>query len=190
MSSIRIRQRATGLSVVAFLLASSASLLAQSGAGTIQGTVQDATSAAIPGATIQALNIGTGVTVDTTSNDGGFFAIKGLGASTYRVTVAASGMKKSESTITLQNGQVLVFNPQLTVGEVSEKVTVSGETIQLATYDSGRRRPHPTTPSEWTKRARFGTEHGPWSGRGRPPRQRPDGRSDGVLARWRPHDQS
>jgi hypothetical protein len=37
----------------------------------------------------------------------------------------------------VQNGQVLVFNAQLTVGEVSEKVTVSGETIQLATYDSG-----------------------------------------------------
>src|SRR5439155_22294297 len=47
------------------------------------------------------------------------------------------GMKRSESTITLQNGQVLVFNAQLAVGEVTEQITISGETIQLATYDSG-----------------------------------------------------
>lgn len=119
------------------LLCSPVRTLAQSGAGTIQGTVQDATSAAIPGAVVQALNNATGVSVETTSNGGGFFALKGLLAGTYRLTVSAPGMKKSESTITLQNGQVLVFNPQLTVGEVSEKVTVTGETIQLATYDSG-----------------------------------------------------
>ncbi|MCX6603864.1 MAG: TonB-dependent receptor [Acidobacteria bacterium] len=112
-------------------------LLAQSGAGTIQGTIQDTTSAAIPEAKVQALNIATGVSFDTPTNSAGFFAIKGVTAGSYRVTVSAAGMKKSESTITLQNGQVLVFNMQLTVGEVTEKVTVSGETIQLATYDSG-----------------------------------------------------
>ena len=46
----------------------------------------------------------------------------------YTVTFSAPGMKKSESSVTLQNGQVLVFNRQLTVGEVTEKVTVTGET--------------------------------------------------------------
>jgi len=112
-------------------------LLAQSGAGTIQGTVEDATSAAIPGATVQALNQATGVVIDTTSNAAGFYAIKGLFAGTYTVTFGAPGMKKSESAVTLQNSQVLVLNPQLTLGEMTEKVTVIGETIQLATYDSG-----------------------------------------------------
>jgi len=121
----------------ALLLCTSSPSLAQSGAGTIQGTVQDATSAAIPEAKIHALNSATGVSVETVANATGFFALKGLFAGTYQVTVSAAGMKRSESTITLQNGQVLVFNPQLAVGEVSEKVTVSGETIQLATYDSG-----------------------------------------------------
>lgn len=86
------------------LLCTPLHLLAQSGAGTIQGTVQDATSAAIPGATIQAFNSATGVSADTTSNEGGFFALKGLLAGTYRVTASAPGMKRSESTITLQNG--------------------------------------------------------------------------------------
>ena len=30
-----------------------------------------------------------------------------------------------------------VLNPKLTVGDVAEQVTVTGETVQLATYDSG-----------------------------------------------------
>jgi len=119
------------------LLTASAAVWAQSGAGTIQGTVQDATSAAVPNCSVQALNQATGVSTETTSNESGFYALKGLLAGTYKVTFSAAGMKKSESTITLQSGQVLVFNRQLAVGEVTETVTVSGETIQLATYDSG-----------------------------------------------------
>jgi hypothetical protein len=112
-------------------------LRAQSGASTIQGTVQDATSASIPAASVQAFNQATGVSIETTSNEDGFYAIKGLIAGTYKVSFSAPGMKTSENNVTLQNGQVLVLNRQLAVGEVSEKVTVTGETIQLATYDSG-----------------------------------------------------
>lgn len=125
------------LAALAALLCYPAHLLAQSGAGTIQGSVQDATSAAIPAASVQALNQATGVSIETTANADGFFAIKGLTAGTYKVTISAAGMKASENNVTLQNGQVLILNRQLSVGDVSEKVTVSGETIQLATYDSG-----------------------------------------------------
>ena len=125
------------LAVLLAALSTPPYLLAQSGASTIQGTVQDATSAAIPAASVQALNQATGVSIETTSNADGFYAIKGLIAGTYKVSFSAPGMKTSENNVTLQNGQVLVLNRQLAVGEVSEKVTVSGETIQLATYDSG-----------------------------------------------------
>ena len=125
------------LAALLAVLCPPAHLLAQSGAGSIQGTVEDATSAAISGAAVRALNQATGVAIETTSNAAGFYALKGLFAGTYTVTFSAPGMKKSESTVTLQNSQVLVFNGQLTVGEMTEKVTVSGETIQLATYDSG-----------------------------------------------------
>jgi hypothetical protein len=124
---------AVALAALLAVLCTAPHLSAQSGAGTIQGTVQDSTSAAIPEAKIEALNTATGVAVDTTSNSAGFYAIKGLTAGTFKVIVTAAGMKKSESTITLQNGQVLVFNPQMSLGQVTETVTVAGETIQLAT---------------------------------------------------------
>ena len=135
--SIRLLLVASKLCAVFILLAGTVALWSQSGAGTIQGNVQDATTAALPGARVRALNQATGVSVETTANESGFYALKGLFAGTYTVTYGAAGMKTSESTITLQNGQVLVFNTQLTVGEVTEKISVSGETIQLATYDSG-----------------------------------------------------
>ncbi|MBY0506823.1 MAG: carboxypeptidase-like regulatory domain-containing protein [Bryobacteraceae bacterium] len=124
------------LQLFLFLLATPA-LLAQSGAATIQGTVQDSTDATIPGCSVEALNQATGVVTSTTAGANGFYSLRGLFAGSYRLTFAAPGMKKSEQVITLQNGQVLVLNPKLSVGDVNEKVTVSGETLQLATYDSG-----------------------------------------------------
>ncbi|MBI4889389.1 MAG: carboxypeptidase regulatory-like domain-containing protein, partial [Acidobacteria bacterium] len=118
-------------------LISTYALHAQSGAGSIQGTVQDATAAAIPGAAIRVVNQATGVASDSTSNTDGVYSVPGLFAGSYKITFSAKGMKKYEATVTLQNSQNLVLNPQLTVGDVAEQVTVTGETIQLATYDSG-----------------------------------------------------
>ncbi len=114
-----------------------ASVLAQSGAGSIQGAVQDASAAAIPGCSVHVVNDRTGVANDTTTNNTGFYTVPGLFAGNYTVTFSAPGMKKYQSTIALQNAQVAVLNATLTVGDVAEQVTVTGEMVQLATYDSG-----------------------------------------------------
>lgn len=119
------------------LAASSLSLLAQSGAGTIQGTVQDASGAAIPSVAVRITNLATTVTIETTSNEIGFFSVPGLTAGRYTTSFSANGLKKYEATVNLASGQVLVMKPSLTVGDTSEKITVTGETLQLATYDSG-----------------------------------------------------
>jgi len=92
MSMIQRWNIAVALAVLLAVLCTSPHLLAQSGAGTIQGTVQDTTSSAIPGASVKAVNQATSVVIETTSNAGGFYAIKGLLASTYTVTFSARGM--------------------------------------------------------------------------------------------------
>src|SRR5205807_10446242 len=61
----------------------------------------------------------------------------GLFAGNYTLTFSAPGMKKYQTNVALQDAQVVVLSPKLTVGDVAEQVTVSGETVQLATYDSG-----------------------------------------------------
>ncbi len=115
----------------------SVSAHAQSGAGAIQGTVEDSTGAAVPGAAIRVVNQGTGSSNDTKSNSVGFFSVPSLFTGTYNVTVTAKGMSTYTTVIQLQVAQNAVVNPTLTVGEVTQQVVVSGNAIQLTTTDSG-----------------------------------------------------
>ncbi|HEY3839683.1 MAG TPA: carboxypeptidase regulatory-like domain-containing protein [Bryobacteraceae bacterium] len=111
--------------------------VAQSGAGSIQGTIQDATGAPIPSGAVHVVNESTRVAYDTASNHLGFYTVPGLFAGKYSVTFSAAGMKKYQTSVDLQNAQNLVLNPNLAVGDVAEQVTVSANTNQMATYDSG-----------------------------------------------------
>lgn len=110
---------------------------AQSGAGSIQGTITDATGAALPGATARVVNNSTAVAIETTANETGFYAVPGLFAGEYTVTFTASGMKKSQVPLTLRNAQNVVLSPKLQVGDVAEQITVEANDVQLVTYDSG-----------------------------------------------------
>jgi hypothetical protein len=110
---------------------------AQSGAGVIQGTAHDATGAVVPNCAVHVVNQATAVTNDTTTNSAGFYAVPGLFAGQYTVTFSAQGMKKFQAAVELQNSKVEVLDPTLTVGDVTQQVNVTAETIQLATYDSG-----------------------------------------------------
>lgn len=110
---------------------------AQSGAGSIQGTVADVTGAVIPGASIHVVNQATGVATDTKSNHVGFYQVPSLFTGTYQVTTTAPGMKTSEAKVELQVGQHAVINPVMTAGAVTEQVTVMGNAAQLTTTDSG-----------------------------------------------------
>src|SRR5687768_17558140 len=68
MSMIQRWNIAPALAALLAVLCTPPYLLAQSGAGTIQGTVQDTSSAPIPGAAVKALNQATGVVIETTAN--------------------------------------------------------------------------------------------------------------------------
>ncbi len=67
-------------------------VLAQSGAGAIQGTVSDSTGAVIAQANVHVVNKATGVAVDTTTNEVGFYVVPSLFVGSYEVTVQAQGM--------------------------------------------------------------------------------------------------
>ena len=110
---------------------------AQSGAGSIQGTVEDATGAVIPGSGVQIVNVAKGTTIGSVANGSGFYSVPGLFAGEYTVTFSAPGMKKYQVAVSLQDAQNAVIDPQLTPGDTNQQITVSGDEIQLATYDSG-----------------------------------------------------
>jgi hypothetical protein len=109
---------------------------AQSGAGSIHGTVQDPSGAVIVGATVHVVNQGTNVAVDSTTNKAGYYTVPSLFTGSYTVTFSAPRMAAFETSITLQAGQDALIDTTLKPGGVQEKVVVQGNTIQLATYDS------------------------------------------------------
>ena len=78
----RVNTFAAALALLAVPLFQSSITLAQRGARSIQGTVHDATGAALPGSAVPVVNRKTGVSNDTTANNAGFFSVQGLFAGT------------------------------------------------------------------------------------------------------------
>jgi Carboxypeptidase regulatory-like domain len=114
-----------------------ASAYAQSGAGSIQGTVTDPTGAVIPGAAIHVVNQATGVSVDARTNTVGFYQVPDLFTGTYVVSITSPGMKTYSQSIELLVAQTAVINASLTAGAVSQQVTVEADTVQLTNTENG-----------------------------------------------------
>jgi hypothetical protein len=111
--------------------------LAQSGAGSIQGTVTDSTGAVIPGASIHVVQQGTDAISDTKTNNVGFYQVPDLFTGTYTVTVSTPNMKTYVQTIDLQVEQSAVINPVMTPGEMTQRIEVAGDIAELTTTDNG-----------------------------------------------------
>jgi hypothetical protein len=123
--------------ILALFLCSNVCALAQSGAGTIQGTVTDQTGAVVPSAAVHVVNTATGTVSDTKTNGVGFYSVPGLFAGHYKLTFSAPGMRQLETSVVLEVAQTAVIGASLSLGEVSSKVTVEADTQQLANYENG-----------------------------------------------------
>ncbi|HEX4032220.1 MAG TPA: carboxypeptidase-like regulatory domain-containing protein [Terracidiphilus sp.] len=123
--------------VLGLALGSAGLLFAQSGAGTIQGTVTDPSGAVIPHATVNVVNKDTGVSINTTTSNVGFYQVPDLFTGTYTVTVTAPSMKTYKRVVDLLASQNAVINATMTTGAVTQQVQVSANAVQLITPDSG-----------------------------------------------------
>ena len=134
------RKWRSGLAAIAAVLLIATCCLsasAQSGAGSIQGTVTDSTGAVVPGATIHVVNQATGVAANTTSNGVGFYQVPDLFTGTYTVSVTALNMKTQVQTTDLLANQTRVINPVMSAGTVSQQVTVKADLVQLTNTENG-----------------------------------------------------
>src|SRR5262249_37976483 len=106
-------------------------LTAQTGSGTIQGVVRDASSAVIAGAAVSIVNTATGVRSSTTANEAGFFTFPPVVPGSYEITVESTGMQPWEGKLLLAVGQRAEISPVLSVGAVATQLTVAGEAAPL-----------------------------------------------------------
>src|SRR5262245_9886015 len=94
------------LAICLFIFALTA--FAQTDRGTITGTVSDASGAVIPGATVEAKNLGTGITYNAGSSETGNYTLPQLPVGTYEVAVSLPGFKRFVSpNVTVSVAQVI-----------------------------------------------------------------------------------
>jgi len=118
-------------------LALSQFLLGQFSSG-IQGTISDATSALVPGARIQVLNVNTGVLREAISSPAGTYNVLSLAPGTYRITVTKEGFTTAvQENLQLAGDEIRRVEFRLEVGPTVERVNVSATVSQLET-EQGR----------------------------------------------------
>jgi outer membrane receptor protein involved in Fe transport len=106
----------------------------QATTGNIEGRVLDPKDAAVPGATVTAINQQTGLEKTTTTNDEGGFLIILLQPGTYTVRANATGFGESEiKNLTVNVGGKTPLDVRLTVAGTSVAVTVSSEAQTVET---------------------------------------------------------
>lgn len=96
--------------------------------GTIEGTVKDEQGALLPGVTITVTNIDTGDQRVVVTNESGLYRAPLLSLGTYRIGAELQGFKKFEQTgVSLRAGQTAVIDIGLSVGAVTEAITVTAD---------------------------------------------------------------
>ena len=134
---MRMRAYTALFAAISFLAASSS--VAQEFRATVKGQVVDGSKAAVPGATVNVQNKDTNEIASAVTNGEGNYTIPFLRPGPYTLTVELSGFQKYTRTdMRLEVGQTAVVNVPLSVGQMTESVTVSAESPVLETSNANR----------------------------------------------------
>ena len=126
-------------SLLGFLSLLCSAATAQNISCSLTGMVQDGVGALVPNASITVTDEQTGFVRTARSNDSGYFSFPDLTAATYSIVVGAPGFKRYEQkSIALNSGDQRSLGAlRLTIGDVSESITVTAESapVQLGSSE-------------------------------------------------------
>ena len=107
-------------------------LLAQS--STILGTVQDETDAVLPGVSVTATNLETNQSRTVINDDEGRYRVSQLSSGSYEVQAELSGFSTGvRRPISIALDSQAVVNFSLSIGQITERVVVTGEAALVET---------------------------------------------------------
>jgi hypothetical protein len=112
--------------VLAMLLTPTA-VFSQAISGNIVGTVIDSSAAVVTNASVEATNLGTGVTSAATTSATGGYRFDNLPIGTYKITVKASGFRTVSRQAEVELNKTGTVNVTMSPGAATETVEVSGE---------------------------------------------------------------
>ncbi len=120
------------LAILVITALSSYPVFAQVSGASLSGTIMDASGSAVPGAVITITDTGTTVTRNITSTSAGFYIAPNLLPGDYKLSVTAPGFSTQEVTgIKLTVGAQQVLDVKLQVGQITQKVEVTGEALNV-----------------------------------------------------------
>ncbi len=106
-------------------------------AATLVGDVTDATGASAPNVTVTVTNVGTGVARRVVTNQAGQYRVTPLNPGPYTIQVEATGFKTQvRSNVVVEVGAVLEVDFTLEVGQIIERIEVTGAAPILRTEES------------------------------------------------------
>lgn len=108
-------------------------LIAQTETGQITGTIQDATGAVVPNATIAAVNVATGSQRSTTTNSTGLFVLPNLTPGEWDIGISAAGFANQKVRMAVDVGAKLTLDRKLEIGSSSVTVEVAEGAVQVNT---------------------------------------------------------
>src|SRR5256885_17065930 len=112
-------------------------LLAQQTTATLLGAISDPSGASVPGVTVRVVNLATGLSRETTTDQAGNYSIPFLTSGDYRVTAAKEGFQAQRiDTVTLQVDQSARVDFTLTIGNVAESINVTASSALLQTENA------------------------------------------------------
>ncbi len=113
------------VAMIAIVLPKPAS--SQQVSGTITGFVTDQSGAAVPGATVTATNVLTGVETTRTTETSGLYLFTNLIPGTYSVAVTATGFQKFvRQNVVLSVDSTVTVDAHMQLGQITQEVTVTG----------------------------------------------------------------
>jgi len=101
----------------------------------VTGTITDGSGAVLPGATVRAVHEATGNAFETVTDDRGSYRLP-VRVGAIQITAELSGFRPSTRGVDLLLGQTAVVNLQLSLGSVTETVTVTGAAPLIETTTS------------------------------------------------------
>ena len=122
------------LRVVALLALTALSAFAQGNLGGLTGVVADTSSAVVPEVKITLTSEQTNVSHSVMADTSGVYSVRGLQPGTYRLEAEKSGFRKYvQENVSILTATVTTLDIQLSVGAVSDSITVTGASVALQT---------------------------------------------------------
>src|SRR3954453_4235500 len=112
------------LAVLATILACNSSQ-AQVLYGSVTGPISHQSGAAVPGANVEALNVGTGVAQKATTNNDGIYLFSNLQPGTYRITISSTAFAN-----TVLEGAAITAN-QVRRADATLQVAQTNQTVEV-----------------------------------------------------------